>query len=90
VLLRREGWSAGKNLVYRLYTEEGLQLRSKRPRHRKMAVGRRERYEPKRPNQAWSMDFVADQLVNGLRLRAARRKLTLRLVRERQVDHAGS
>ena len=70
VLLRREGWSAGKNLVYRLYTEEGLQLRSKRPRHRKMAVGRRERYEPKRPNQAWSMDFVADQLVNGTRFRA--------------------
>jgi len=70
VLLRREGWSAGKNLVYRLYTEEGLQLRSKRPRHRKMVVGRRERYVPKRPNQAWSMDFVADQLVNGTRFRA--------------------
>lgn len=70
VLLRREGWSAGKNLIYRLYIEEGLQLRSKRPRHRKMVVGRRERYEPKRPNQAWSMDFVADQLVNGTRFRA--------------------
>ena len=70
VLLRREGWSAGKNLIYRLYTEESLKLRSKRPRHRKMVVGRRERYEPKRPNQAWSMDFVADQLVNGTRFRA--------------------
>jgi putative transposase len=57
VLLRREGWSIGKNLVYRLYTEESLQLRCKRPRRRKMVVTRRERYVPKRPNQAWSMDF---------------------------------
>jgi putative transposase len=35
-----------------------------------MVVTRRERYVPKRPNQAWSMDFVADQLVNGMRFRA--------------------
>ncbi len=70
VLLRREGWSLGKDQTYRLYTEESLQLRSKRPRRRKMAVARRERYVPKRPNQAWSMDFVADQLVDGTRFRA--------------------
>ena len=70
VLLRREGWSLGKDQTYRLYTEESLQLRSKRPRRRKMVVGRREKYIPKRPNQAWSMDFVADQLVDGTRFRA--------------------
>lgn len=70
VLLRREGWSLGKDQTYRLYTEESLQLRSKRPRRRKMAVARRERYIPKRPNQAWSMDFVSDQLVDGTRFRA--------------------
>ncbi len=39
VLLRREGWELGKDQVYRLYTEESLQLRSKRPRRRKMLVG---------------------------------------------------
>lgn len=70
VLLRREGWRIGKNLVYRLYTEEQLQLRSKRPRRRKMSVARRARYVPKRANQAWSMDFVADQLTDGTRFRA--------------------
>jgi putative transposase len=69
VLLRREGWTLGRKQAYRLYREEGLQLRSKRPRRRKMAVARRERYVPKRPNQAWSMDFVADQLVDGTRIR---------------------
>lgn len=70
VLLRREGWALGKDQTYRLYTEESLQPRSKRPRRRKIAVARRERYVPKRPNQAWSMDFVADQLVDGTRFRA--------------------
>jgi putative transposase len=69
VLLRREGWSLGKEQAYRLYTEEHLQLRSKWPRRRKMLVTRRERYVPKRANQAWSMDFVADQLVDGTKIR---------------------
>lgn len=70
VLLRREGWSLGRNQVYRLYTQEALQLRSKLPKRRKMVVTRRERFEPRRPNDAWSMDFVADELTNGQRFRA--------------------
>jgi putative transposase len=70
VLLRREGWQLGKDRAYRLYTEESLQLRSKLPRRRKMHVTRRERYIPNGANQAWSMDFVADQLVNGTKIRA--------------------
>jgi putative transposase len=39
--MRREGWMLGRDQVYRLYTEESLQLRSKRPRRRKMIVARR-------------------------------------------------
>ena len=70
VLLRREGFRLGKNQAYRLYREEGLQLRSKLPRRRKMLVTRRQRYVPQRTNQAWSMDFVSDQLTNGQRFRA--------------------
>jgi putative transposase len=67
VLLRCEGWELGKDQTYRFYTAESLRLRSKRPRQRKMRVSRQERYLPKRANQAWSMDFVADHLVNGNR-----------------------
>ena len=70
VLLKREGWSLGRDQAYRLYCEEGLQLRSKLPRRRKMGVTRRERFVPRRVNQAWSMDFVSDQLVDGERFRA--------------------
>jgi len=70
VLLRREGHIAGKDLIYRLYREEGLVLRSKLPRRRKMVVQRQARFKPEAPNQAWSLDFVSDQLASGERFRA--------------------
>ena len=34
VMLRRAGWCVGRNVVFRLYCEEGLALRSRRPRRR--------------------------------------------------------
>ena len=55
VLLRREGWALGRNVVWRLYREEGLALRSKRPRRRKMVVQREARCMPTRPNEDWSL-----------------------------------
>ncbi len=69
-LLRREGWKVGKKLVYRLYREEGLTLRYKPSRRRRVATNRRERFRPTAPNQVWSLDFVADQLADGRRFRA--------------------
>lgn len=62
VLLKREGWQVGKKLVYLLYCEEGLALRYKPRRRRCAARNPRERAKPSAPNQAWSLDFVADQL----------------------------
>ncbi len=64
VMLKREGWGVGRNVVYRLYREEGLVLRTKPPRRRKMLVHREARCKPARPNDAWSLDFVHDQLSN--------------------------
>jgi putative transposase len=55
--------------MYRLYSEEQLQLRSKLPRRRKMVVTRQAKIKPVKPNEAWSMDFVSDQLANGMRFR---------------------
>ena len=60
----------GRSQVYRLYREEGLRLRSKLPRRRKLVVARRERLVPKRISNVRSMDFVADQFVDGRRFRA--------------------
>lgn len=70
VLLNREGWAVGKHLVYRLYREEGLTLRHRPPRRRKAAVARAHRPLVTKPNDAWTLDFVADQLANGHRFRA--------------------
>jgi putative transposase len=70
VMLRREGWDIGKKLVYRLYREEGLMLRNRGRKRRKMMVLRQERYQPKKANEVWSLDFVADQLSTGLKFRA--------------------
>jgi len=54
---------------YRIYKEEGLHLRSKRPRRNKAAAHRMERPDIHRKDQIWSMDFVSDNLFNGNRIR---------------------
>lgn len=69
VLLRREGWALGRSQAYRLYCEEQLQLRSKLPKRRKMAVQRRQRAAATAANDAWTMDFVADQFSTGHKFR---------------------
>ena len=50
--------------------KEGLALRQRLRRRRRVAVQRRERRQPTGPNQVWSLDFVADQLADGRRFRA--------------------
>lgn len=70
VLMRREGWHVGKERFYRVYTEEGLALRRKRPWRHVTAVHREQRRSAAARNDIWSMDFVADQLADGRRFRA--------------------
>ncbi len=70
VLLRREGFIDNHKRMYRIYKEEGLNLRSKRPKRSKAAAHREMRAEVSNINQCWSMDFVADQLFDGRRFRA--------------------
>ena len=69
-LLRREGWPDNHKRVYRIYKEEGLNLRSKRPRRSRMAAQRLDRPQLSTINQCWSMDFVADQLFDGRKFRS--------------------
>jgi len=67
VLLLREGWDVGKERFYRVYTEEGLALRRKRPWRHATAVHREQRRPAAARNDIWSMDFVADELTDGRR-----------------------
>jgi putative transposase len=68
ILLRREGWRVNSKRVYRLYREEGLKVRIKR--RKKFASHARVRPPAaRRVNERWSMDFVADSLSDGRRIR---------------------
>ncbi len=67
-MLRREGLVVNHKRTYRLYTEQGLQdrtkIRRKLPRRDRVAP-----QVPERPMQRWSMDFVGDQLADYRRFR---------------------
>ncbi|MFH7109549.1 IS3 family transposase [Achromobacter xylosoxidans] len=69
VMLQREGWNVGKKRVYRLYSLEGLQLRMKVKRRKRIALLRGKPPVPTGPNQHWSMDFVHDQMLDGRSVR---------------------
>ena len=69
VMLRREGWRDNHKRIYRLYSEQGLSLRLKRPRRNKSAQRRQPQPQGLYPNHVWGMDFVSDALFDGRRLR---------------------
>ena len=67
-MLRREGLVVNHKRTYRLYTDQGLQVRTRKRRK----LPRRDRVAPQvpeRPMQRWSMDFVGDQLADCRRFR---------------------
>ncbi len=66
-MLRAEGLVVNPKRTYRLYREEGLQVRTKR--RKKLNRPRIPMLVPTAVNQRWSMDFVSDQLANGRRFR---------------------
>ncbi len=68
VLLRREGWPVNRKRTYRLYREAGLAVR-RRKRKRIGLFERKPLPKPSTINRSWSMDFVADGLVGGRKLR---------------------
>lgn len=67
-LLKREGLVVNKKRTYRVYTEEKLQVRTRK--RKKLQRPRQPIAIPQSINQRWSMDFVSDQLSNGRRFRA--------------------
>ena len=69
VLLRREGWQVNAKRIYRLYREQGLQLRNKVPKRRVKAKLREGRSAATQMNEIWAMDFVHDHLATGRKLR---------------------
>ncbi len=66
-LLKGEGLVVNKKRTYRLYTEQRLQVRTKK--RKKLIRPRMPMVMPVDKDVRWSMDFVSDQLSNGRRFR---------------------
>ncbi len=62
VLLKREGWEDNHKRVYRLYSEEGLSIRTRAPKRRRACRYRSGRSKADAMNDVWAMDFVSDRL----------------------------
>lgn len=69
IYLKREGWNINHKRVYRLYCQEGLQLRCNKPKRRVAAKRRDDRTPITGMCEVLAMDFVADSLYNGQKLR---------------------
>lgn len=67
-LLHRAGESVNHKRVYRIYTDERLQVRKRN--RKKVRIFRKPLGLATRPNQRWSLDFVSDSLSSGRRFRA--------------------
>lgn len=72
MLLQRDGHMDNHKRIYRIYREEGLQVRKRR---RKRARSKRsfELLPSSGANQRWSMDFMHDSTASGRKLRILNR-----------------
>ena len=68
-LLQREGWAVNHKRVYKLYRQEGLMLRTKKPRRHVSCQRRVERPVAEGVDGSWSMNFMSDELFDGRRIR---------------------
>jgi putative transposase len=66
-MLVLEGRARNRKRTYRIYREEGLQVRTKK--RKKLVRPRVPMLVPDAVNERWSIDFVSDQLANGRRFR---------------------
>jgi putative transposase len=69
ILLIREGWRVGRNRVHRLYKLEGLQVRMRVRRRKRISLHRGPVPVATRRGEYWAMDFVHDQLLSGRKFR---------------------
>jgi putative transposase len=65
IMLKREGWVVGRKLVYRLYQELGLEVRSKKGRRKLVSAQSRNIVEASQANEKWSMDFMSERMEGG-------------------------
>ena len=70
-LLRREGWEVNRKRVHRIWKEEGLQIRG-RPRKRRRlghSANGCARHRPTHRNHVWTVDFAFTTTLRGHRIK---------------------
>lgn len=70
-LLVREGWRVNRKRVHRLWREEGLQVRGRQRKRRRLGGSENgcTRKKAERKGHVWSYDFTLDQTEDGKRLK---------------------
>src|SRR5207302_8343339 len=68
IFLRREGFVVNHKRLFRIYREERLMVRKRGGRKRALGT-RAPMLVSQWPNDRWSVDFAADQFIDGRRLR---------------------
>jgi transposase InsO family protein len=71
VLLRQDGWRVNVKRVHRLWKREGLQIRKKQRKRRRLGTGENacDRYRPQHKDHVWAYDFVSDRTEGGGQLK---------------------
>ena len=69
ILLQREGWLVNHQRIYRICSQEGLMLRTKRPRRHVSCQRRVDRPAAAGVDKGWSMDFMSAELFDGRQIR---------------------
>ena len=68
-ILKRQGFSVGRERVRVLRKREGLQVPQKQRKRRRSGQSTTDEHRALYPNHVWSYDFVADQTTDGRMLR---------------------
>ena len=66
--MRRAQWRVNHKRLFRVYTEEGLKIRTKYTR-KKIRLPAKPMPVPSAPGVRWSVDFIMDALLSGRRIR---------------------
>ena len=65
VMLHREGWHVGTDMVQRYRRSQGLQVRERQCKMRRLGLSTADRQRAEHPRHVWSWDFIQDRTENG-------------------------
>jgi putative transposase len=69
VMLQREGWDAGVDMVQRYRRKHGLQVRRKQRKMKRLGISTSERRQAEYPRHVWSWDIIQDRTESGSALK---------------------